>query len=115
VIHFVNSALVENGRPTELDVAVEVLASMNDSEEGGCVRIRKRRLAQGGMLAARLLQEGVLEQDKRVRHQFRKCIEPLLGCVDMRSLHSLTEVNQPNSSRLLKNSRYQRYCSTKWG
>ncbi len=51
-------------------------------------RALNRRLALGGMAAARLLTEGVLDQDKRVRQQFRKCLEPLfaspsaLSCLD---------------------------------
>jgi hypothetical protein len=48
-------------------------------------------------MAARLLEEGVLEQDRRIRQQFRKCLEPLLALSTQRSLSALHGVTQPNS------------------
>jgi hypothetical protein len=97
VVHFLLSALVENGRHTELTVAVEVLERLNDGNTEGHERLLCRRLGRGALLANRLLQEGVLEQDKRVRQQFRKCLEPITAFVDNAVLHSSAEIRQPNS------------------
>ncbi len=97
VMHFALSALIENGRATELDVAVEVLTATDDSVASPSARVFNRRLARGALMAARLLEEGVLEQDRRVRQQFRKCLEPLLALSTHRSLGPLRMVSQPNS------------------
>ena len=95
VIHFLLSALIENNRKSELAGAITVLMEIDESDEPES-RVLNRRLGRGGIVAARLLQEGVLEQDKRVREQFRNSILPLLGCPDadrylaeIRSTHTL--------------------------
>jgi hypothetical protein len=81
VMHFLFSGLVENERP-ELAAAIDVLIECNNGSDDPKRRPLQRRLAVGGLIAARLLQEGVLEQDKRVRSQFRTCLGPLLACTD---------------------------------
>lgn len=81
VMHFLLSALVEQNRKGELAAAVTVLTELDDAGDID-IRALNRRLARGGIIAARLLQEGVLEQDKRVREQFRSCILPLLASFD---------------------------------
>ncbi|MBC9877340.1 hypothetical protein G8O24_08275 [Bradyrhizobium sp. INPA01-394B] len=95
VVHFLLSALIENTRKSELAAAVTVLTQLDDGGDRE-MRALNRRLARGGIIASRLLQEGVLEQDKRLREQFRNCIVPLSGCVDAgryfsttKSLHSV--------------------------
>ena len=102
VIHFLMSALVENNRKTELAVAVSVLEELDEGGGDQTIRLLNRRLARGAILAARLLQEGVLEQDKRIRQQFRKCMEPITGLFD-RDQEVLTKVSQPNSKGWLLN------------
>ena len=97
VVHFLLSALVENGRHTELAVAVEVLERLNDGNGDSINRLLNRRLGRGALIAGRLLQEGVLEQDKRIRLQFRKCLEPVGAFTDISSLLPFTEIRQPNS------------------
>jgi hypothetical protein len=83
VIHFTLSALVENSRSTDLAVAVDKLTYLNEPVEGSPARLFYRRLAAGAAVAARLLAEGVLEQDKRVRQQFKRCLEPLFGSTEI--------------------------------
>ncbi|MEH2231692.1 MAG: hypothetical protein V7K71_19055 [Nostoc sp.] len=65
------------------------------------LRLLRRRLGRGAILAARLLQEGVLEQDKRIRKQFRKCLEPLAASLEIELLYPLIQVSQPNSQSWL--------------
>jgi hypothetical protein len=103
VIHFLLSALIENNRQTELSVAVGVLEQLNEGEDASHLRLLKRRLGRGALLTARLLEEGVLEQDKRNRQQFRKCLDPLTAFTDMRALYTLTNVEQQNSKSWLLN------------
>ncbi|MBW4447374.1 MAG: hypothetical protein KME38_11035 [Spirirestis rafaelensis WJT71-NPBG6] len=100
VMHFLLSALVENGRRTELAVVVEVLENLNEGDDEN-LRLLRRRLGRGAILAGRLLQEGVLEQDKRIRQQFRKCLEPLAASLEIELLDPLIQVSRPNSQSWL--------------
>ncbi|WHO75149.1 NACHT domain-containing NTPase [Rhizobium sp. BT03] len=77
VMHFLISALVENGRNNELLVATSVLESIDSGE--GPSRAFNRRLAKGAKIAARLLVEGVLEEDKQIRSRFLNAIIPMAG------------------------------------
>lgn len=96
VMHFLLSALIENSRQTELVVAIEKLSDANERFDGPA-RSFYRRLCLGGMIASRLLSEGVLEQDRRIRHQFRRCIEPMFGSTDTDLLELLAEVRASES------------------
>lgn len=102
VLHFMLSALVENSRHTELSIAVEVLSELNEVITSSEARTLSRRLALGAVIASRLLQEGVLEQDKRVRQQFRKCLEPLFACPSAPSY--LDSVERSQSKAFLQNA-----------
>ncbi|HYG89757.1 MAG TPA: hypothetical protein VD978_26275 [Azospirillum sp.] len=93
VMHFLLSALIENARQTELAIAVEILTDLNEHGDHLNTRALSRRMALGGVMAARLLQEGVLDQDKRVRQSFRKCFDPLLASTDLSSLLSRVDRN----------------------
>ena len=97
VVHFLLSALVENARQTELAVAVTALSDINERSENPDVRVIHRRLALGAIVTARLLQEGVLEQDRRLRQQFREFLEPLLASTDPTVLRLLREVHREHS------------------
>lgn len=83
VLHFYLSALVENGRKAELAVAIEALNRVNVEAYGDASRALSLRLALGSLQAARLLAEGVLEQDKRVRADFRRTLDPIGGTTDI--------------------------------
>jgi hypothetical protein len=97
VMHFLLSALVENDRQTELSVAVDVLQRLNDGDGTPAVRLLHRRIARGALTGARLLQEGVLEQDKRHRQRFRSTLEPLTGFTGIRNLAILIAPHQSSS------------------
>jgi hypothetical protein len=101
VVHFLLSALIENNRRTELAVAVSVLEQINEGGADDTNRLLNRRLGRGAILAARILQEGVLEQDKRIRQKFRGTIEPLAGSTDENQVEPLIQVNQPDSNEWL--------------
>lgn len=101
VMHFVLSALVENSRRTDLAVAVEKLAFVDERTGGAPARLLYRRIAAGAVLAARLLAEGVLDQDKRIRQQFKRCIEPLFGSTDEKECEELAKVNGIDTSAWL--------------
>lgn len=96
VSHFLLSALVENDRQTELSVAIEILLSL-DGTESGPVRLTERRLGLGALTASRLMQEGVLEQDKRMRQRFRSCLDAICAFTWMPEGDNLSLVTQPAS------------------
>ena len=102
VVHFLLSGLVENGRLTDLALAINVLEAMDEGEGDPVYRILNRRLARGMAIAARLLEEGVLEQDRRIRQQFRKSLAPLGGATSLSSLDSLINVKQRQSATWLQ-------------
>jgi hypothetical protein len=102
VVHFLLSALIENDRQIELTVAVEVLENLNEGDEDD-LRLLKRGLGKGAILAAKLLEEGVLEQGKSIRQKFRNCLKPLAASTNLELLKVLVKVNLPNSKTWLLN------------
>lgn len=103
VMHFLLSALVESARMTELAVGIEVLNHLNEKDDEPSLRAYQRAIAGGALLAARLLQEGVLEQDKRIRQDFKGCLDPICALVEPDKLAPLTAVDRPNSNAWLQN------------
>lgn len=90
VMHFVLSALIETNRKTDLKIAVDVLRRLDDgADDGSEERSLRRRIAAGTVLSARLLQDGVLEQDKAIRGMFRDRMLPLASTQDEQLLRSV--------------------------
>lgn len=102
VTHFILSALIEQSKYTEIAIAVEALYSLNSGEDED-FRSLHLRLSRGSLPVARLLQEGVLEQDKRIRSQFRSCLEPLVSSTNIDVIKPLLHISQPNSLSWLIN------------
>lgn len=89
VMHHLLSALVEGRRITEIAQAVQLLEEIDRSGEFSQEREVSRRLAVAALLTARLAQDGVLEQDKRIRRMFTGVIQRLLGSTDARDVSFL--------------------------
>jgi hypothetical protein len=66
-MHFLLSAMIEARRITEIGELVAELDAMNSGYGESSLRTISRRFARGALLTSRLLQDGVLEQDKRIR------------------------------------------------
>jgi hypothetical protein len=92
VMHFLIS-----GRRIELSVAIATLEALDEGELERAERLPCKRSARGSLLSARLLQEGVLEQDKRQRDQFRNSLRTLCGLTDPESLLRYGAVTHPQS------------------
>lgn len=94
VLHFLLSALVEQGRRGELALAVQVLTGLDEpgSDEH---RYLARSLCLGGSMTARLIREGVLESDKRIRQLFQPCTPALLAATEARTI--MPNVGPPHS------------------
>lgn len=83
VMHFLMSALIENTRQTELSLATQILTNINSHPDSGETQVLFRQLALGALIVSRLVEEGVLGQDKRVRLQMQACLEPLLASYEL--------------------------------
>jgi hypothetical protein len=95
VTHFLLSALVEEKKGPELDALASVLQRFDTGSEEE--RPLWRRMARGALATARLLAEGVLEQDRRVRDQLRQTLAPAFAATDQTVIQALSSVNQPQS------------------
>ena len=91
VVHFVVSALVETNRLSELRVSISILQEV-DEGENAAEREIARRLARGANIAGRLLEDGVLEQNRQVRNLFRERLVPLAESSDGTLLEPLLRV-----------------------
>jgi|GEM_PF-1009810 len=101
VMHFLMSSLIENQRANDLAVAVQVLRQINEGDSDSDSRLYCRRLARAGLLASRLLVEGVLEQDQRDRQQITPLLEPLMGIFDLSSLRNIALISPLRSRQWL--------------
>jgi len=103
VMHFLLSSLVVTGRISELAMSAEVLASTDNWDGCRYTQIFRRRLAVGAILALRLITEGVLEQDRRVRQTFKNVVIPLYATLDPELIRAFTSVQHPNTKAWLHN------------
>jgi hypothetical protein len=101
VMHFLLSALIENQRTTDIAVAVQVLRRLNEGEESSPSKLYSRRMARAGLLASRLLMEGVLEQDQRDRQRIKPLFDPISGIFDLENLAGLARVRPTRSRKWL--------------
>jgi hypothetical protein len=95
VMHFLMSALVEQNRKTELSVAIEVLKRIDEGNDDDYSL--NRRLATGSLIAARLLEDGVLEQDKSIRTLFRERMVPIMASSEIACVEPVLRVAGPAS------------------
>lgn len=104
VIHFILSALVQQKKVSTIAIASNVLQELDDDPEYSRVRIYRKRLARGALLTLRLIEDGVLEQDKRIRNQFTKCLAPLWGIVESNIVSRILQIRLEQSSNWLLNN-----------
>ncbi|HKO19789.1 MAG TPA: hypothetical protein VJU82_12970 [Acidobacteriaceae bacterium] len=98
VMHFLLSALIESGRRTELLVITRVLEALDDEDSEFGFRQIAKRMARGALLCSRLIEEGVVEQDKRYREQFVRSLQGLFGTVEV-GLFTTLSAFRPGQSR----------------
>lgn len=103
VMHFAISALIVTLRPTELAVALEVICNLDDSDQSHPIRIFKRRTGAGAILTLRLLNEGILEEDRAVRLKFKEALTPLYAMLDPGVTSAMTSLNKPHTLSWLLN------------
>jgi hypothetical protein len=96
VMHFVLSSIIENNRIDDLLAALDVLTQVDEGDSDSC-RTLRQRLRRGSLLVARLLEDGVLEQDRRIRAKVRVHVATLRSCVEPEVLKHLLQVRMPAS------------------
>ncbi|WP_368758804.1 NACHT domain-containing NTPase [Klebsiella oxytoca] len=77
VVHFVLSALIHYKKKTALMLVAKILQQLDTDDDNHKIRFFKRKSGIGALLVLRLVEEGMLEQDKRVRALFSDCLMPL--------------------------------------
>jgi len=103
VMHFAISALIVTSRPTELSVAIGCISKLDDSDSSLALRAYNRRIGAGALMTLRLLHEGVLEQDRSIRMQFKDTLSPIYGMMDASVTESLCSVRHPSTLAWLLN------------
>jgi hypothetical protein len=78
VTHFVISEIVENNRNKEFSEVIVALQNLDHAENANLSRVNSY-LARGSRHVARLLKEGILEEDKRQRESVKGCLTSLFG------------------------------------
>jgi hypothetical protein len=97
VTQFLVSGLIESNRQTELEITANALQRIDNDPTDG-LRAVRRRLARGAMVTAKLLAEGVLEQDLRMREHLRHTLDAAFASTERAIIEPLLHVAPPNSS-----------------
>jgi len=100
VLHFLLSAIVETRRQMELPVAAQALEGF-DEDEDLSIGMLNRRLCRGSLAVLRLLGEGVLEQDRRMRQPFRHALLPAFESTEDAVLSQMLSIGFPASRNWL--------------
>ncbi|MBK0019166.1 NACHT domain-containing NTPase [Kosakonia sp. S42] len=77
VVHFILSALIHYKKRTALMLVASMLQHLDTDGENHKINYFKRMSSVGALLVLRLVEEGMLEQDKRIRSLFSGCLLPL--------------------------------------
>lgn len=104
VVHFLLSALAHNKILSELSIAVTIIQQLDDDGESHRIKTFKKRMGIGSLLTLRLIEEGVLEQDKRIRYQFNNSLTPLWNNLDKELINRLVSVKKEQSRTWLINN-----------
>ncbi|WP_406627795.1 NACHT domain-containing protein [Pectobacterium carotovorum] len=104
VVHFLLSALAHNKILSELSIAVQIIQQLDDDAENHRIKTFKKRMGTGSLLTLRLVEEGVLEQDKRIRYQFNSTLTPLWNNLDREVLNRITQIKKEQSRSWLINN-----------
>ncbi|MDD7851363.1 hypothetical protein E0I56_017880 [Escherichia coli] len=107
VVHFLLSALAHNKILNELSIAVQIIQQLDDDSENHRIKAFKKRMGTGSLLTLRLVEEGVLEQDKRIRYQFNNTLPPLWNNLDQEVLSRITKIKKRAIQKLV-NKQYGR-------
>jgi len=99
VVHFLLSALVYHQKMSELVVAVDIIKSLDNDDENNGKRTFLKYMGTGALLTLRLLNEGVLEQDKKIRNPFASSLLPIWGMIDKDALQSILAVKKEQSKK----------------
>lgn len=104
VVHFILSALIHYKRKTALILVSSLLQQIDDNDDNRDLRYFSKRSSIGSLLVLRLVEEGLLEQDKRVRALFNKCLPSLWGCSDFEILKKIATLRMEQSKNWLLNN-----------
>ncbi|NIF46361.1 hypothetical protein F3J28_01080 [Enterobacter sp. Ap-1006] len=104
VVHFVLSALIHYKRKTALILVSSLLQQVDDNDDNRDLRYFSKRSSIGSLLVLRLVEEGLLEQDKRIRSLFNKCLPSLWSCPDFDVFKKIPTLRMEQSKSWLLNN-----------
>lgn len=97
VVHFVLSALIHYKKKTALMLVARMLQQLDMDDDNHRIKFFKRKSSVGALLVLRLVEEGMLEQDKRIRSLFSDCLLPLWSNTEQDIINKITRVQMIQS------------------
>jgi hypothetical protein len=89
VVYFAISAFVETNRTEDAWAASKILSELDYSHSRGWARSVTGAMARGGYITLHLAEEGVFEQDKRIREEFTLALHGCDGAMSSSLLGAL--------------------------
>jgi hypothetical protein len=99
VIHFLLSALIANQRAPDLAYCVYAMKRIDEGDESAMSPTYARKTAAAVSVIARLLVEGVLEQDQRDRNHVKSLLLSLGGMFNPSDLSSVRGISEGTRTR----------------
>ncbi|MCS5452275.1 NACHT domain-containing protein [Enterobacter huaxiensis] len=115
VVHFILSALIHYKKKTALMLVSTMLYEMDNDNDNHKIKYYNKRAAIGALLVLRLIEEGLLEQDKRTRSLFSKCLTPLWGCLDEDVLLKIASLEMEQSRNWMLSNMIDSYLNMDYG
>ena len=101
VVHFILSAFLEEHRHAELTFAIELLTEIDGRRIDLPNALLRGGLCRGALIVARVLAEGVAEEDRDLREALRRAVEPVFASTETATIASLIETPHPNTAQWL--------------
>ncbi|WP_406643475.1 NACHT domain-containing protein [Pectobacterium brasiliense] len=101
VVHFILSALIHYKKKTGLMLVSTLLYQLDLENENHKIKYYNKRSAVGSLFVLRLIEEGLLEQDKRIRSLFNMCLLPLWGNLESEVIGKIIGLKMEQSKNWL--------------
>lgn len=111
VVHFVLSALIHYKKRTALMIVASMLQHLDIDGDNHKIKYFKRMSSVGALLVLRLVEEGMLEQDKRIRSLFSGCLLPLWSNTEEDLIRRISRLKMVQSKNWMVNNMIDAFLS----
>ncbi|MFL4291446.1 hypothetical protein P9445_05110 [Enterobacter asburiae] len=111
VVHFVLSALIHYKKRTALMIVASMLQHLDVDGDNHKIKYFKRMSSVGALLVLRLVEEGMLEQDKRIRSLFSGCLLPLWSNTEEDLIRRISRLKMVQSKNWMVNNMIDAFLS----